>query len=293
MLFGGATTIGFLFVNPWFAGNHLSYKLDYFHRERENELDNFFEKSDELYLTLSSYIGEKGRIGGRFSYVSLRSDSSGRTLSSDNHDKISRFGLYIGYDSRNHWTNTHSGWWNEIEFSRGFKFLNNSNDFYQMIVDIRRYTPVIDRHTLVFFSLTTLSTGTVGKDIAPWQDYHIGGTNTVRGWGIGSRVGKNQFINTLEYRLTLIKPRLLNLPFGIKYNAGLQIALFGDLGIAWDEKNEFKIGNSIGGYGVGIRLLLPMVEVARCDFAYGKSGTMIKLCLGYGEKPDITRRRVR
>ena len=293
MLFGGATTLGLLLENPWFAGNHMGYRFEYSHRERQNKLDDFYEKTDELYLTLSSYLGEKARIGGRFSYISLRSDLPGKTLSFDNHDKVARFGFYVAYDSRDYWTNTHRGWWNELELSREVRFLNSDSDYYQMTMDIRRYIPIMDRHTMAIFSITTLSTGTVGEDIAPWQDYHIGGTNTVRGWEIGSRVGKNQFINTLEYRITLIKPQLINLPFGINYSAGLQIAVFGDFGMVWNERNEFEIDNFIGGYGIGIRLLLPMIGMTRFDFGYGERGAKVKLCIGGREKPVMTRKRVR
>lgn len=293
VLFGGATTVEVVLDNPWFAGNHLSYRTEYYHRERDNELDDFYEKADELYLTLGSYVREKVRVGARFSYISLRSDSSGRTLSPDNHDRVARFGLYLGYDSRDSWTNTHTGWWNELEICREVKFLNSNSDYYELILDIRRFVPLAHRHTLALFSLTTLSTGTVGEDIAPWQDYHIGGTNSVRGWELGSRFGKNQFINTLEYRVTLMQPRLIILPFKINYNGGLQVALFGDLGVAWDENEQFKADNFIDGYGLGIRILLPIIGVARCDFGFGQAGESIMLHLGSYEKPVMQRRRVR
>ena len=36
--FGGATSIGTTLENPWFAGNHLSYRLEFHQRDRNNEL---------------------------------------------------------------------------------------------------------------------------------------------------------------------------------------------------------------------------------------------------------------
>lgn len=67
---------------------------------------------------------------------------------------------------------------------------------------------------------------------APWQLFEIGGTNTVRGWEYAAQRGKSQFISTLEYRITVLEPRLINLPFNLRYRGGMHICFFGDLGIA-------------------------------------------------------------
>jgi outer membrane protein assembly factor BamA len=115
----------------------------------------------------------------------------------------------------------------------------------------------------------------------------------VRGWEFASRNGKNQFINTVEYRVSLFRPRLLRLPFNIDYRGGLQFALFADMGIGWSESDQFADKNFIGGGGFGIRFLLPIFGMARMDFAWGQSGQGIFLHLGAFEKPVVTRKRVR
>ena len=84
--------------------------------------------------------------------------------------------------------------------------LGGGSDFWTYTIDVRRYEPLAARHTLALFSLASLRTGRVGEDIPVYLQFNLGGTNTVRGWTLGAREGKNQFINTLEYRyeLTLI-----------------------------------------------------------------------------------------
>ena len=114
----------------------------------------------------------------------------------------------------------------------------------------------------------TLRTGGVGDEIPLHQDFHIGGTNSVRGWELDSRKGKNQFLNTAEYRVTLVEPRVLSL-FGLTADVGLQFALFGDLGLAWNKSSEFKKDNLIGGYGFGLRALVPFVNMFRFDAGFG------------------------
>ena len=202
-------------------------------------------------------------------------------------------GLFLGYDTRDRWVDTRSGWWNEIAVEREIRIFNSNSSFVELHIDLRRYFEIFGRHVLALFSLTSLRTGDVGEDIAPWQRYAIGGTNTVRGWDFAARVGKNQFVNTLEYRYTLIEPRFIKLPFNISYNAGLQLAAFGDWGIVWDERGDFESDSFIGGYGVGIRLLIPAIGMLRFDFGWGEGGKGVSSHLGAWEKAVAARKRVR
>ncbi len=291
--FGGATNINLYLANPWVAGDHFAYEFSFFHRERFNELDKFNENANEVYLTLSSYLGERGRVGGRFIYQSIESDSSGRTLASDYHDVAPTIGLFLGYDSRDLWSDPHTGWLNEIELAKTGGFLGAQSDFWRLNLDVRRYLPVMRRHTLALFSLMTLTSGAVGDDLAAWQDFSIGGTNSVRGWELDSRRGKNQFINTAEYRITLVEPKVLSPIGGLSLDVGLQLAFFGDVAVAWNTSDEFKKQNAIGGYGVGLRLLVPFVNMFRFDFAKGEAGSSFKVHIGSFAKPVAQRFRVR
>jgi outer membrane protein insertion porin family len=292
-LLGGYTELELVLDNPWVWGNRWGYKLEYYHREKDNLVANFFETSDEFYLTSGPNIGEHGRVGGILSFLSIRSDKDGVTISPDNHDYASRLGLYVGYNSLNAYVGTTEGWWNEIVLTQAMELFENSSKYTQIDLDFRRYQPLADRHTLTGFTLTTVRSGTVGVDVAEWEQFGIGGTNTVRGWDFAARKGKNQMINTLEYRYTVFKPRGWDLPLGIKYRGGLAVALFGDWGIGWDEGPEFAARNFIDGYGVGLRFLLPIVGVARLDMAWGDPGKTVFFHLGSFEKATFARRRVR
>jgi outer membrane protein assembly factor BamA len=288
--FGGATNVTLFLENPWFTGNHFSYTLEANRRERDNQLDNFLETSTEISLRLGSYIGEAGRIGALLGFQSIESDSAGKTLSGDNRDIVGSVGFFVGYDTRDLWSNPHTGWWNQFEVTKVGGFPGFDSDFWLFNFDVRRYVPIVNRHTLALFSLLTL---TSGDKIAPWQDFHLGGTNSVRGWDLDSRRGKHQFINTAEYRYTFVQPRLLSLPFGLTFDLGLQLALFGDWAVAWDKSDEFKIDNSIAGYGAGVRLLVPFVSQFRFDFAAGESGMGVFVRIGSFPKPVAQRNRIR
>lgn len=295
MLFGGTKEVELSIRNPWFTGDHFGYALEYYRRERDNLITDSFEISNEFYLRVQSNLGERGRIGAGFENLNVKSKQPGTTLDPDGHDHTARFSVFMGYDSRDVFPNTRQGWKNEISLGYDPRLLNSQTNFIQLDLDIRRYQPLPfgDRHSLAIYSLTTLRSGTVGENVAPWQAFGIGGSSTVRGWEYAVRKGKNQFINTLEYRITLLKSRAIKLPFNIDYRIGLGFALFGDLGIGWDDPNQFKSNNFIGGVGAGIRLMMPVLGMLRFDVGWGQKGQGIFLHIGAFEKPMMTRKRVR
>lgn len=141
-------------------------------------------------------------------------------------------------------------------------------------------------------SFTTYQTP-VGVDVAPWQQFGVGGANTVRGWDFAARRGKNQMLNTAELQVVAVEPRSIGLPFGLSFRGGVQLAVFGDLGVAWNESSAFASEHWIGGAGLGVRFLVPLIGMIRTEFAYGQSGEGLFVHLSAFEKPVMTRRRVR
>ena len=69
----------------------------------------------------------------------------------------------------------------------------------------------------------------------------------------------------------LLQPRDFNVSFFTAY-VGLQIAGFADLGHAWTGSREFALDQFIGGYGVGLRILLPFIDEMRMDVVWGEPG---------------------
>ena len=288
--FGGVNTLQFGLRNPWVAGNHLSYNFRLNHVERKNKIFAFYEVSNEAYLEVQSYVRKSGRVGGRAMFETVHSDKPGKTLSDDNQDMVASLGLYAIYDTRNEWNNPTSGWLNEIAVWQNGMF-DTDSEFWRLIIDLRRYNYLGARSSLCVYSMATLTTGTVGEDIAEWQQFGIGGVNTIRGCDLGADIGKHQFINTLEYRYTLLPQRGIRI-FGISFPFGMQGTVFGDFGSAWSEKTEF--GDAfIVGYGVGFRFIIPYVDAARLEFAFGKEGGGIKVLVATGEKADRARWRIR
>jgi len=290
-MFGGATNVEVKGRDPWVTGNRIGLEASFVYRDRFNSLFDFGEKSFEIYANASTYLSEHWRANVRAAFTPLASDSSGITLDPDNTDEIMMVGASVEYDTRDSWSNPHAGWWNEVVLIRSGALVGDS-DFWRLILDARRYVPIRRHVSLLITSLWTLTSGAVGEEVAVWQQFGLGGTNSVRGWSLGSRTGKNQTINTAELRWNIREPKATKVLM-LKGSLGFQVAMFADLGHAWNRSDEFTLDNFIGGYGVGFRLMVTGMGLVRFDVALGEPGASLQFHVGGGEKAVRQRYRVR
>ena len=103
--------------------------------------------------------------------------------------------------------------------------------------------------------------------------YYLGGANSIRGYALeelGPRLnGKNQLLTTAEHSFNLLPLGRRDF-FKWSFSLGLDIAVFGDAGIAWSESEEFEWNRIRGGGGVGLRLLVPGSEQVRFDVGWSQ-----------------------
>ncbi len=292
--FGGATNIGIRYMDPQLPGMSLlfGHKFHYFHSERQNVLMDFQETADDFFYEFKQSTGDDMRTGLRFHYLALKSDMDGVTLASDNYDRMPALGLFIQNDSRNGIYPT-NGWYFDLEASK-YGVFGGDTDYWRLDLDTRRYMPLpllSDRHSLSLSSFASLTAGELGVTIPNHQEFFIGGTNSVRGWSMGSRNGQNQWLNTFEYWFRLMDQKAWKFWF-IKWRMGLQIGAFGDFGTAWSDYQDLD-RNWIAGGGAGLRLTMPVVTMFRFDLAYGENGPSVRMYIGGGEKASAQKQRVR
>jgi len=289
--FGGATETEVSMQTPWKLRGREWIAAKYSYRNRANKVDSFREDSHELDLRIGTGFRQNWRLSGRFGFLSLVSDTPGITISSDNRDNTPALGAVLEYDGRDLPSNPHSGWQAIFDITQNGGFLGGDGDFVTTQFDIRRYQPLAARHVLAFFSYATFQSGNVGETVPVYRDYDIGGRNSVRGWEKGARRGNNQFLNTIEYRFEVFRPKAFRIrSFGLYI--GLQLAAFGDLGTAWDHGSEFT-GNMIAAGGFGLHFLVPYVDRIRVEFGFGQSGEGAFSYFSIREKARYSRRRVR
>ena len=291
---GGATNYGLRYADPPLPGRSwiYGYRFEFFHRDRVNELMEFNETTDEVFLEFLQSTTEETRLGLRFRYTALKSDREGMTLGVDNYDHVPSFGVFVQNDSRNSIYPT-DGWYMDMEAAKWGTFGGDA-DYWRLDLDVRHYTALPglgDRHSMTLSSYASLTSGELGETIPPWAEFYVGGTNSVRGWSLGSRQGQHQWLNTIEYWFRLMDQKRWKFWF-IKWRMGLQIGVFGDLGTAWSDPSGLE-ANMIGGGGVGLRLTLPVVTMFRMDFAYGENSMGVRFFIGGAEKAIAQKDRVR
>jgi outer membrane protein assembly factor BamA len=208
VLAGGALNFGVLIRDPWIPGKSwlYGYRFDYVHAERRNKIYEFDESSDEVYFSMTRNITDRLRWGVQLMYFTIKSDEPNRTLSSGNRDHIPGVGAFLQFDGRNFPAYPSRGWWTEVNLKKS-GLGGVDTDYWQLNLDVRRYIEIgSPKNVFALSSLTTLSTGEVGVDFPVYMQFNLGGANSVRGWSLGSRDGKNQFINTVANRIIEFTP---------------------------------------------------------------------------------------
>lgn len=295
-LLGGLDSWSIRYRHPWITGNHISFDFLGSDFERQDDLNEFKERSLEFAPWFGSYIGDSGRIGVTISYFQMDSDRDGITLTGDRRDQFLRVGGRIGYDSRDNWRNPCEGWLHDLLLLRydGGTF-GQAGQWWLIEGDARRYQPLTDRQALTIGALASYQDGEVGADIPTYLQYRMGGANSIRGYDIdvlGKELfGRNQTIATLEYHY-LLSPLRERFIGKWSYSAGLEAAVFVDWGLAWNHADEFNAERARTGFGIGLRWLLPAVFEVRTDVAIGEDGEVF-FHLGVGEKLTAQRARLR
>ena len=273
-VFGGTTKYNFSASNPWITGNHVSAGITAFHQTRSNYLLDFKQTSDMVSLNTGKYIGQNGRLIVSGGYYGVGSDKPNITLDPDNVDELWYGSVSLGYDGRDSWRSPHEGWHNEASLL----YIGGDANTWTLGLDARRYQPVGDRQTIATGPYLGLQTGTVGQDIPQYLQYFIGGANSVRGYELeelGKEIfGKNQFLYTLEYRYLAIPTRPVKI-LKWTFSLGLELATFGDVGVAWSDPDDFNFDRTRSGYGVGVRLLVPGIDSLRFDVARSEEGNTV------------------
>ena len=285
---GGSTSVYLRFSSPLLAHSPWSYSLGFSRALRDNPVFHFAETSATTDATLQYQFRPDLRLFSRITVLSLSADQPGITLSPSGHDIVPTLFTELRYDSRDSWSNPLQGWFIGLGASRN-GFSGSPASWWMGQLDMRWYRRISGRHTAAVFSLLSLQTGQPGVTLPVYMTYGIGGTNTVRGWPVGARQGRDQWLNTLEYRYQWVKPRPIRL-FG-RFNAywGLHFAVYGDLGTAWTDPADFS-RDFIGSIGYGVRLMVPYIGMIRFDRAYGRG---LRPVYGLGERADLWRERIR
>ena len=192
----------------------------------------------------------------------------GTTETSQNIDSLLSRGTVsagsVGFlhDSRDLQIDPSTGSRESLVLEQAFKLLGGNTNFTKFDLDLRRYLPVIASDNIgAPAKLVVAGRVVLGRSVNQlpiFEQYYIGGTETVRGYNTEQQFGDNQLYGNLELRYRF-QPRITGV-------------LFADSGTAYG--GRFSTGNSINlltSFGIGVRLVTPIGPI-RLDYGFGRNG---------------------
>jgi outer membrane protein assembly factor BamA len=303
--FGGTTELQASMSSPWIGSWPVEYDLAALRVDSYNRFENFHEDSWRLKLDLAQRVWESPQgapLGGGIAHVLYAGelfllDGGGTTpdsvpiLLSHGHDFVPRLGTGFLWDGRDRRHDPRRGWYQELRLTQNGGWLGGPADYLEWLVDTRVYLPWLSRHTLLASGLYQYRTGEVGGDFGRYDRFHVGGVNTLRGYGNDAFRGKSEIILTLENRMDWIRKRTFRL-WGWGGYYGLQGVLGLEAASLWDH-SEILEGDLQPAVYAGVHLLVAGVDRIRLEFGSKTARFELWYDVGILEKADIQRFRAR
>ncbi|RYX80150.1 hypothetical protein EON83_29875, partial [bacterium] len=157
-----------------------------------------------------------------------------------------------------------------VSIEQGLKALGGSSNFTKLDIDLRHYFPLSKPKSATELPKIVLAgrvvLGRALNQLPAFEQYFIGGPDTVRGYQTDQQYGDNQFYGNLELRY--------------RFNRQIQGVLFSDAGSAFGGRLTNNSGADVlYGVGVGVRLQTPIGPV-RLDYGFGRNGGQTHFAIG-------------
>ncbi len=269
----------FLYVDPWFGGDaHFfgSLKLQTMTvRSRALDQPRFEEKRRGAALVFGKQWGFFTSLSASLAYESLGYPEAQRHLlpSKSAHQHLPSFGVNFRYDRRDLYEYPRSGWYLNV-YGVEYYFPRQMS-FFLYGVDCRSYFPL---HSAISLALRFNMDLSAGK-VPIFGRRYLGYLERVRGRFFERREGENLALASAELRFPLLPIRYIDLSGGLldlgKYQRdlpfGVSGAVFIDAGDVWWNAGGDR-GKSLAGYGAGLHVHLPYIELLRIEYAFSLEG---------------------
>ncbi len=178
------------------------------------------------------------------------------------------------WDTRNFPFDPTKGSYFEGEIEIAPRLFGGSNTFTKLLIDWRRYIPQGKNTTFA----TRLLVGTAMGAVPIFENFFVGGAETLRGYTIDRFVGRHMLVLNMELRR--------------RFRRELQGVLFLDIGDAFGGPNSLDLKAAQQGdprrrdtlrlkvgYGFGVRFVTPF-GLLRFDFGFGEEGNRTHFSIG-------------
>lgn len=269
--FGGKrTAYNLTFREPYLFDSTFSLQSDVFNRSRE--FTNYREKRKGGDLIFGKSFGEHLHHSVMYTLETL--SLSGVTSTAPafiqaqsvlGETVTSAVGFTLTKDTRDFAFDPKEGARHSLSLEYAGTFLGGDNAYYTAVFDSGRYFRAWRDEVFSLHSRIGFADGIAGKSLPVGERFFVGGINTVRGFGFGKAGpitngvisgGNKELYFNAEYLIPLTK------------EGGLKWVFFYDIGAAFDDGQSFSRSDFRQGAGVGIRFLVPMLGMIRCEWGW-------------------------
>ena len=169
---------------------------------------------------------------------------------------VSSLGIEFHRDSRDHFLNPKSGWFNEVAIEYAGGFLRGKTSFFKFTTDHRYYWQFWRAAVLASAIRLGYEKGLRGnrdREIISFERFYAGGSNTVRGYPERGLGPEDEFNNHRGDVLFILNTEL-RFPI-YRFISG---ALFLDTGNVWDKFSDIQDALPRVAIGPGVRLNTPL-----------------------------------
>ncbi len=267
------------YANPWISGTKNLYSQINLQSQKVANQSEHLPDFDESHQAVSVLLGKRwglhtfASVEAGYRRVATPADLHAG-LSDNGTDRFASVGVQFTYDRRDLHEYPKNGWY--VSLSARESFDAKEIHFQKYGFDLRRYQPIYGTLSLAGRVAGNMSRG----DIPVYERYFIGLQERIRGSFSQQSEGDQRFIAGLELRFPILPIRYLdlgnaetamgafmnNLPFGVS------AALFYDSGTVWDHITQFDRQKFIQGFGAGLHIHLPYVNLLRLEYAFDQQG---------------------
>ncbi len=201
--------------------------------------------------------------------ISVDQDAIGYMQSGKNTEYLMGIAGTLRYDTRDLYSYPSRGVF-LLLYAMHNGIFQNYNRYQQINLDTRAFTPFFQ----TTFGFRIFQSYLIGA-VPVYRLNYLGFGERIRGRFYEFWEGRNINLITAEFRIPVIPVRYFStdLPFipqayTRNLKIGMNIGIFADAGIIWTNPHEYSMANVKSGFGAGIHIRLPYIEVFRIDYAF-------------------------
>ncbi len=248
------------FANPWMDDRRTSLQVALYSRSgRRDGYDEWRRGGD---LAVGRPLTDTTRADVTLKVEEVRNTWAGQAPPGVTAGGATRsVGLRVLNDTRDNPMDSRKGGVlkGSAEFAGGL--LGGDYDFSKYEFQATRFVEVKANQTIGL----RLGYGTSVGQVPIHEQYEVGGSETVRGYGYREFTGTGMVYGNVEYRY--------------RVNDTVQAVAFADVGDAWTDGKLIKLSDLKTGLGVGVRIMTP-IGVIRLDYGMGREGGHTYFSLG-------------